>query len=305
MTIAKNQHFLPQFYIRQFIDPDTPSGWDPFVWVFELSENRWRRRAPKKVASLRHYYAYRDENNQLINLIDPTFTAIESLGANLIRKLEVRETLTEKEQRQFSFFVALMTIRTPQHRGATEHFIKHAGQNVVASMIQRWREFPEEFDMLKRNYAQKIGQKYSMNIDDFELHAPEIALNDAGIIGYSLSPVIWLAARLMEMTWTFYSTQVEDRLIICDHPGDFTLPDVIIEDLFLGFFTQDVEFHIPLSPNMIFAAHDDGASRRFGGPLDHEQVVKLNQRMAMRAEKFIVSTQPTFLGDDILHQSNG
>ena len=90
MTMAKNQHFLPQFYLRQFVDPDTPVNQEPYVWLFDLPARRWRKRAPKHVASLRHYYAVRDEDDQLINLLEPNLATVESLGARLIRKLVAR-----------------------------------------------------------------------------------------------------------------------------------------------------------------------------------------------------------------------
>src|SRR5215468_8103318 len=87
MTIAKDQHFLPQFYLRQFVDPDTPPDMEPYLWLYDLTERRWRRRAPKNVAALLHYYAYRDEDNQIVNVIEPHLAVVESLGATLIRKL--------------------------------------------------------------------------------------------------------------------------------------------------------------------------------------------------------------------------
>jgi len=208
--------------------------------------------------------------------------------------------LTEHEQLYFSFFVALLTVRTPQSREATRRFVKRIGRDVITSLIQHWREYPEKFEASKRNYQEKTGKTLDMSIDDFEQHMPELMLNDAGTLGYSLLPAFGLAERLMEMTWWFYFTQAEDRLIICDHPGDFALPEDITEQSFLGFSTKDAEFHVPLTPNLVFAAHDDGSGRGFGGLLSREQVARIDRRMAQRAEQFIVSTKPTFLGDEVL-----
>jgi hypothetical protein len=68
--------------------------------------------------------------------------------------------------------------------------------------------------------------------------------------------------------------------------------------------TEDIEFHVPFTPNMIFAAHDDGPNRAFGGFLGCEDVVSFNRQMAKRAERFIVSPKSSFLGDDVLLNSN-
>jgi len=302
MTVAKDQHFLPQFYLRGFTDPATPSGQEPYVWIFELPEHRWRRRAPKNIASLRHYYAYQDENNQLVNIIEPSFAAIESLGATLIRKLEARRELTEPEQVHFSLFVALLTVRTPQHRKNTERIFKHQGRDIVTTLIQHWRENPDDFEASRRNYQEKTETVFAMTIDDFEQHAPELMLNDAGVIGYSLMPGFELAERLFGMTWRFYFTEDEDRLIICDHPGDFALPKDVTEESFRAFFTKDAEFHVPLTPNLLFTAYYDDFNRAFGGLLSREDVVRINRRMAQRAEQFIISTKCTFPGDEVLEE---
>jgi hypothetical protein len=78
-------------------DPDTPPDMEPYVWLYDLAERRWRRRAPKNVAALRHYYAYRDKDEQLVNVIEPHLADVESHDATLIRKLASRTPLTERE----------------------------------------------------------------------------------------------------------------------------------------------------------------------------------------------------------------
>jgi hypothetical protein len=70
---------------------------EPYVWLYDLAERRWRRRAPKNVAALRHYYAYRDKDEQLVNVIEPHLADVESHDATLIRKLASRTPLTERE----------------------------------------------------------------------------------------------------------------------------------------------------------------------------------------------------------------
>ena len=304
MTIAKDQHFLPQFYLRQFVDPDTPPDMEPYVWLYDLAERRWRRRAPKNVAALRHYYAYRDKDKQLVNVIEPHLADVESLGATLIRKLASRTPLTEREQLHFSLFIAQLAVRTPQSRFITELFLERKGRDVIAAMIRRWRENPKEFEASQHKYRDRTGKNADFSIDDFEKHAPRLVPNDVGLLAYSMIPSIGLTERLMGMTWRIYFTQPEHRLVICDHPCEVAFPDEITEETFRGFLTEDIEFHVPLTPNMIFTAYDDGLSRAFGGFLGCEDVVSLNRRMAKRAERFLVSPKSLFLGDDVLLNSN-
>jgi Protein of unknown function (DUF4238) len=253
MTVAKDQHFLPRFYLRQFVDPATPTGQEPYVWVFDLSERQWKRRAPKNVASLRHYYAYRDQDDQLINLIEPTLTGVETRAATLIRKLQTREQLTEREQLEFCFFVAQLTVRTPQHRELTRRSLERMGRDVITALIQHLHENPNKFEAVQRRYQEKTGTSSTISIDDLTQNQPSLVPNGVGILAYSLVPCVGLTQRLLGMTWRFYFTADEERLIICDHPGDFAFPEEVTEESFRGFFTKGVEFHVPLTPNSQFA----------------------------------------------------
>jgi len=49
MSDAKKQHYVPQFYLREFLDPNTPLGQDPYVWVFAKDGKKKQRRAPKNI----------------------------------------------------------------------------------------------------------------------------------------------------------------------------------------------------------------------------------------------------------------
>jgi hypothetical protein len=49
MQQPKKQHYVPRFYLREFVDPDTPAGHEPYVWVFSKNGNLEERRAPKNV----------------------------------------------------------------------------------------------------------------------------------------------------------------------------------------------------------------------------------------------------------------
>lgn len=298
MTIAKNQHFLPKFYLRNFVDPDTPAGQEPFLWVFDLSTHEWRRRSPKNIAALRYYYAYRDESDQLVNLLEPAFNKVETQGAILIRKLQDNVRLTLEEQVIFSSFVALLTVRTPQHRELTKRYAESSGQDVINDFIQNLVENPDKFEAARRRHEEKTG--HSIDLNHLKQNPPSLKPNEAGILTYSIIPFKALTERLMGMTWRFYFTENEDKLIICDHPCDLAYPEDITEESFRGFFTEGIEFHVPLTPNLIFTAYDGGFDRASGGLLSREDVTGLNSRMAHRAEQFVVSTKPTFLGDTVL-----
>jgi hypothetical protein len=290
MSIAKNQHILPQMYLKHFVDPNTPPGMEPYVWRYDLAEHRWQRRAPKKVARKRHYYAR----------FEPLLAEIESYGAIVIRKLASRTPLTVREAQNFSLFIAQLMFRTPQRRAATVSWLDRKGEEFVAGLIQHWRETPEEFAALLRRYPDKSGKRVDISIDDVERSEVKLVPTSGALLKFSMMPMVGLSARLLTMTWHIFFTQTEHRLIICDQPCELGWPDDLTEETFRGFLTKDIEFHVPLMPNMLFVALDHGPGWAFDGFLPREMVVQLNRRMAERAEEFIISSKPSFLGDDVL-----
>ena len=45
--MSESQHYIPQFYLREFTDPETPNGYEPYVWVYEHESKRWKKKSPK------------------------------------------------------------------------------------------------------------------------------------------------------------------------------------------------------------------------------------------------------------------
>jgi hypothetical protein len=48
--MAEKHHYISQFHLRQFLDPDSASGRDPWLWVGDLATRTVKRRAPKNLA---------------------------------------------------------------------------------------------------------------------------------------------------------------------------------------------------------------------------------------------------------------
>jgi len=54
-------HFVPQFYLKAFVDPSSPASQTPYLWVADLRARTVKRRAPENAAALTDYYAIQDE----------------------------------------------------------------------------------------------------------------------------------------------------------------------------------------------------------------------------------------------------
>ena len=106
-------HYLPQFYLQAFTDPDTPAGQEPYVWVHRAEDRTWERRAPVNVAAETDYYVFTDETGNESQEVEEAFGKVESVIAPLTReKIQRQRPLTAEERLEFAGFVALLpTIR--------------------------------------------------------------------------------------------------------------------------------------------------------------------------------------------------
>jgi hypothetical protein len=59
MSVPKSQHVIPQCYLKQFVDPNTPADQVPYVWIFERHSKKGKKRAPKNILTETDIYTFR------------------------------------------------------------------------------------------------------------------------------------------------------------------------------------------------------------------------------------------------------
>ena len=110
--IAKIQHYVPQFLLKQFT-----KGKKPQVWVFDKWTGKKFKSHVKNVASENRFYDFRFKGNEYT--IEPSFSNIETHASKVIKDI-VRENsianLSNENMFFLSHFFALQFVRTKQHR---------------------------------------------------------------------------------------------------------------------------------------------------------------------------------------------
>lgn len=128
MSNPKNQHIIPQCYLKQFVDPNTPTGHEPYVWIFERKAKIGKKRAPKNILAETDFYTFNGDYT-----IEKTLAQIESDYAVIFeKKIKNKIPLNPYEHLVFCAFVAAMLQRTLKQKENIEHFmdqiIDHAKQ---------------------------------------------------------------------------------------------------------------------------------------------------------------------------------
>ena len=122
MSDAKKQHYVPQFYLREFLDPNTPSEQEPYVWVFSKDGKTKQRRSPKNILWETDLYTF-DLGGAKHYELENALSRIESDFAEVVRKKIKRQLpLTAQEHEALCQFVATMLQRTVRQKDNQESF---------------------------------------------------------------------------------------------------------------------------------------------------------------------------------------
>jgi len=106
MSNQKNQHIIPQCYLKQFVDPNTPTRHEPYVWIFDREVKRGKKRAPKNILAETDFYTLKGDY-----VIEKALAQIESeysvIFENNIKK---KIPLAPYEHLVFCAFVAFVKL---------------------------------------------------------------------------------------------------------------------------------------------------------------------------------------------------
>lgn len=124
MSNHKKQHSVPKCYLREFIDPETPDGYEPFIWIFDKNGKNKRKKAPKNVLTSNNLYTIEVEGKARDYSIEKSLSSIENDFAILFRqKIKNLLPLSEDEHISLCIFIATMLQRTVSQKANLEHFL--------------------------------------------------------------------------------------------------------------------------------------------------------------------------------------
>ena len=86
MSEPKNQHIIPRCYLKQFVDPATLPGQEPYVWIFERESKRGKKKAPKNILTETDLYTFSTPDGKKDYALEKTLSQIESEYALVFEK---------------------------------------------------------------------------------------------------------------------------------------------------------------------------------------------------------------------------
>lgn len=237
--IKKKQHYVPQCYLKRF----TIEGEKSLIWSIDKHKGEYLR-SPSSIKRIcyKYYYYYQINDNDEIDHItmENAFSELEKHGDGCLEKVcnssvDSRVNITEKEQGELAFFLALLFTRVPSFRDGYHDL---SGEILTSALKIAYSQgrLPDMPDVLK----DLVNEKGIENVLKIQIH-PFVSLEPMIKLGKQI------AFSMLQKKWTFYRLDSYNGFVTSDNPVSFITPN---EKAPIGPAHPLAILTIPLSKNM-------------------------------------------------------
>ncbi|MBF6080935.1 DUF4238 domain-containing protein [Nocardia cyriacigeorgica] len=147
--VRKLHHTVPKFYLRGFADH---RAW---ITTVRLPGEKSYTQSIDKSAAINHFYSI-DGHPDGSDVFEKALSELEGTAATVVRAIEAGEwPLSEEQRATFALFLAVQTLRGPDHRRSMEYLAAH-----IARL---------EVEVGGRdNVKQWVQNRYGVELDDDE-----------------------------------------------------------------------------------------------------------------------------------------
>lgn len=226
MSEPKNQHIIPQCYLKQFVDLNTPAKYEPYVWIFEKDKKIGKKKAPKNILAETDFYTIKTKVGEKDYTIEKTLSQVESEYASVFEtKIKAKLPLSDYDHLILCAFVAAMLQRTQKQKENIEGFIDQ-----IINMTEEMEK------------AHGLPAKKSLEIKKDKENAYKISV---------LQMLPNITEILLRMNLAFFCANKPDAFITSDSPCylfNFKLQWQRFHGV--GLAQKYTEVHMPLSPKI-------------------------------------------------------
>jgi Protein of unknown function (DUF4238) len=222
----KNQHVIPECYLKAWCDPNTPMGQTSYVWVHSRDGLMAKKRAPRKLFTETDFYTVKLGDGSRSLVIENSFSVIEDRFARLRNsKLKEFAKLSDEERALLCVFTAMMSTRTKSQRANWTDFYSRLHDQVES--MERFHN-AEPSTSLETAHLKEYGHHMFM--------------------GHSID---FITEWLFRMNMVIFTAVQHERFITSDHPCVWFNPEAHKFPPLLrspGLAQDRIEITLPLSP---------------------------------------------------------
>ena len=293
MAKYKSQHYVPRGYLAAFTDPETPSGQDPYLWVYDRDREGPYKKSPKKVAAASYYYSFQDDQGEIHHGVEALLSQVESAGLPPLPRLAegaAPSDLTDEDRSNASFFLAFMGHRTP---GFRKHVERQTGD--FAELVMRTVASDKEyFDQSFHEAMAKAGLNPDIDSEEVRKDFVEGAVKLTPDPIFSLRMMFELsepvADSILGFEWRVLET-ADEPFITSDRPLVLVTTERLPPPFGwgVGWFSPWMEATFPLSPRatLLISQHRPEGRER----VRNDRVREANARTAAHADEHVFSSQ--------------
>ena len=289
--IMAKHHYVSQFYLKKFCDPNTPSGHTPYIWVNDRKNTGWKKSSPANCAYAIDLYSIPSDGSIPADSVEQMFSKIESETAKVYRGcLDTYNFPTREQKEVIALFAACFAIRTPRFRSVIEKFSREP----IERLAEMLSSVPGAMENSLSNIGQSPTEADSMREFLSDKNRYTIKIKPEWITAMGLSSLTTIAQMLLDMKWKLLLAPFGERFVTSDSPADWEDP-TMKNDFFgnKGLVMPHTEFILPLSPKLALLAGWNYAEGVF--PVKKEKVWEISNRVIRHAKKEIYSQVPVNL----------
>jgi len=240
------QHYVPQCYLKAWCDPATPSGQEPYIWMFCKDGKNKKKKAPKKIFNETDMYTvkmpdgtkdYRFENG--LHELEDIFLRIRD------EKLKNKVELTVTEHVLLMTFVSAMHNRTKVQR---DHHKEQWGK--ALDLMDKMKEWMKNATPEQKKSASGLrppdANNSTLSYEDVEKLAKEP-------MQHMLYPMIQVEVpHLLQLNLAVFNTTTSPGFITSDRPCVKFDPKAYLRPPLQrtpGYIYPTIEVTLPISPN--------------------------------------------------------
>jgi hypothetical protein len=250
---AKIQHYVPQYYLRGFIDAKE------HLYVVDRPRAKFFRVPTKKVGGELYF--------NLINVrgIDPfavekALSDLEGLVAPALGRIKAAKSLAnEKDRSAVMNLIASVTLRNPKQRGVVGEIVNQVGQRAAAEGLSTKEKFDEYVSMMKAQ-GKEVGETYE--------EMKELVAKTPGTFRPAQEFSILTELRFHDPLVRLYEGRKWQIVVAGEDSGGFVTSDHPVclrwsddqdhGNLSPGFAVQGTEMIVPISPQLALRGSFEG-----------------------------------------------
>lgn len=295
-NIARNHHYIPQCYLRGFLDPSLKKEQ---LHVIDKIDIRRFVTTPRNVGSQRDFNRV-NIPGQPIDAAEKLFAEIDGEADRVLKDVTENAALPEgTDMETLIYFIALLYIHNPQVRNS----IANSETTVIKQVMKTLFFRPERYEAYRQQQREegKEAPGYETMKQFVESEDYDIRYGHGHHLRYELESIDnAILPLLSRRKWSLFIAEQGASDFVCsdrpvalisigdppenpDHPYNFGSP---------GLAHSDTELTIPLNRRMALCATVGGSF--YTGTVDEMTIARVNERTIRSATRHIYCSSLDF-----------